>query len=191
MKLIQDRPGENHHTDDAAKIYFRNSPTDAPTQLRCFGMGYSLIAHSDAEYDLDLAPFELIGVGLFGEGRPCGGSTNTKWTGDSHTYGVYKHRSSLLIIESHGGGEQGYFDQHCRAIELFDHLCATLAPERIWDICYLIATTENRAYRKGRHEMATLFLEGRLKRKRRNNCYRLEILPKAQPAKEDALSLAQ
>jgi hypothetical protein len=177
MKFVQDRAGENYHTDDPARIYFRGSAAEPPKQLRCVGMGYALLAHSNEEFDVELAPFELIGVGRFGKGRPCDGLSGTKWTGDSHEYGVYKHGRSLLIIESHGGGEQGYFDRHSHAVELFEHLCTTLPPERIWDICYLIAKTENRAYRKGRHEMTMLFLQGRLKRRRRNHQYHLEILP--------------
>jgi hypothetical protein len=179
MNLIQDSPGENYHTDDAARIYFRRSTEQAPTHLRCVGMGFELSAHSDVEFNLELAPFELIGVGRFGEGRPCDGQSGTKWTGDSYKYGVYKHHRSLLIIQSHGGGEQGYLDRHSNAIELFDFICATLPPERIWDMCHLIAHTENRAYRKGLNEMATLFLEGRLRRKRRNHRYELEILPES------------
>src|SRR5216684_8020413 len=188
MKFIQDRSGENYHTDDAAKIYFRGHSREAPTHLRCVGMGYALSAHSDAEFNVELAPFELIGVGRFGEGRACEGLSGTKWTGDSHEYGVYKRGRSLLIIESHGGGEQGYFDPHTHAIDLFEHLCATLSHERIWDLCYLVATTQNQAYGKGRHEMTMLFLHGRLKRRRHNHQYRLEILPEARSLPENALS---
>ena len=177
MNFVQDRPGEYYHTDDLARIYFRGSGTEAPGRLRCAGMGYALSAHSDEEFDVELSPFELMGVGRFGEGRLCWEGSTTKWTGSSHTYGVYKYRKSLLIIESHGGGEQGYFDESSHAIELFEQLCSTLSAERIWDLCYLIATTENRAYRKGRYEMTKLFLQGRLKRRRRKNQYRLEITP--------------
>jgi hypothetical protein len=36
---------------------------------------------------------------------------------------------------------------------------------------------ENRANRKGRQEMTTLFLQGRLKRRRRNSQWSLEVLP--------------
>jgi hypothetical protein len=180
MKFVQDGSGQNYHTDDAARIYIRHSADKAPTHLRCVGMGFDLSAHSDAEVNLDLAPFELIGVGRFGDGRPCDGWSGTKWTGDSHKYGVYKNGRSLLIIESHGGGEQGYLDRHSHAIEVFDHMCATLPPERIWDLCHLIANTENRAYRKGRNEIKTLFLQGRLRRKRRNHQLRVKILPESQ-----------
>jgi hypothetical protein len=179
MRFVQDGSLENYHTDDAARIYIRGTADKAPTHLRCVGMGFDLSAHSDVEFNLELAPFELIGVGRFGEGRPCDGWSDTKWTGDSHKYGVYKHGRSLLIIESHGGGEQGYLDRHSHAIELFDLMCATQPPERIWDICHLIAHTENRAYRKGRNEMTTLFLQGRLRRKRRNHRHELEILPES------------
>jgi hypothetical protein len=183
MKFIQDSPELNYHTDDDAKIYFRGSKAQPPTHLHCVGMGYTLSANSHQEFDVDLAPFGLIGVGRFGEGRPCGGlNGSTKWTGSSHTYAIYKHRWDLLIIESHGGGEQGYIDRHSHAIELFDSLCANLPTERIWDICYLIANTENRAYRKGRQELTTLFLQGRLKRKRRNHQWFLNILPEAPSA---------
>src|SRR5215472_10511162 len=165
MKFIQDHAGYNHRTDDRAAINFRNSAECPPTHLHCAGMGYVLAADSDREFDVELAPFELIGVGTFGEGRPSAGSPTTKWTGSSHKYGVYRHDRSLLIIESHGGGERGYFDRHSHTLELFEQLCATLTPERLWDLCHLIASTENRAYRKGQNEMATLFLEGRLRRR--------------------------
>jgi hypothetical protein len=177
VRFVQDRPGENCHTDDAAKIYFRSSAERAPTHLRCVGMGFALCAHSDAEFNVELTPFELIGVGAFGAGRPSHVGSNTKWTGNSHKYGVYKNGNSLLMLESHGGGEQGYYDDSSHAIQLFDELCATLPRERIWDVCYLIAQTENRAYRKGRHEMAVLFLENRLKRRKHHGYYRLDILP--------------
>jgi hypothetical protein len=177
VRFVQDRSGENYHTDDAAEIYFRRTAEGAPTHLRCVGMGFALSAHSDAEFDVELAPLELIGVGRFGSGRPTGLGSSTKWTGDSHKYGVYKHRGALLILESHGGGEQGYYAGHSHAIELFEGICASFPPERIWDICYLIATTQNQAYRKGRHEMAVLFLQDRLKRRKRNGQHRLEILP--------------
>jgi hypothetical protein len=180
VKFIQEHPSWNYRTDDAAQIYFRSSEKGAPTHLRCVGMGFELSAHSGTEYSVELAPFECIGAGSFGEGRLCFQSGGTKWTGNSHKYGIYKHRGSLLILESHGGGEQGYLDRDSHAIELFDHLCATLPPERLWDICYLSAKTENRAHRKGREEMTMLFLQGRLKRRRRNNRYRVEILSEAQ-----------
>ena len=71
----------------------------------------------------------------------------------------------------------GHRARHSHALELFDLMCATLPPERIWDICYLIAHTQKQAYRKGRHELTALFLQGRLKRKRRNQKYCLQILP--------------
>jgi hypothetical protein len=187
MRFIQNAPGLNHHTDDDAEIDFRRSADQAPTHLRSVGMGFCLTADSRTEFDVELAPFVLIGVGTFGDGRPSGGSSGTKWTGSSHTYGIYKHRRSLLIIESHGGGEQGYIDRHSHAIELFDQLCATLPQERLWDICYLIANTENRAYRKGRQELSALFLQGRLKRRRRNSQWRLEVIPES-PAKQNVNS---
>lgn len=177
MKFIQDTPGYNHHTDDAADIYFRNTASKAPTYLQCVGMGYTLISDSAKTFEVELAPFELIGVGRFGAGRPCGWDSTTKWTGDSHKYGVYKHRRALLIVESHGGGEQGYYDKSSHAIELFDELCSSLPPERIWDICYQIATTENRAYLKGRQEVMSLFLQDRLKRRKRKHRVHVEILP--------------
>lgn len=177
MKFIQDTPGYNHHTDDAADIYFRNTANQAPTHLHCVGMGYALSSTSAQIFEVELAPFELIGVGQFGVGRPCGWDTATKWTGDSHKYGIYKHGRKLLILESHGGGEQGYYDNSSHAIELFDQLCSSLPSERIWDLCYQIATTENRAYLKGRQEVMTLFLQGRLRHRKRNHRVHVEILP--------------
>jgi hypothetical protein len=36
----------------------------------------------------ELAPFEFMGAGIFGEGRPSRELASTKWTGSSHKYGV-------------------------------------------------------------------------------------------------------
>ena len=177
MKLVQDDPDYNFHTEDDAAIYFRNSARQAPTHLCCSGIGFELSAHSYGEFRVELAPFEFIGAGLFGEVRPCAALDSTKWTGNSHKYGIYKHRNQLLIIESNGSGEYGYLERHSDNIQLFDSLCASLPRERLWDLCHLIAETQKHGYRKGRHEITTLFLQNRLKRRRRNNQYRLEILP--------------
>jgi hypothetical protein len=173
MKFVQDRPEENYHTDDDARIYFRDTTNGAPTHVRCHGIGYALASEGDIG-NVELAPFELIGVGRFGLAR---GSSTTKWTGDSHVYGVYQHNKSLLILESHGGGEQGYLDLHTHAMEMFETLCKTLAPERIWNLCYLIAMTENRARRAGRYEIELLFLQNRLKKAKRNHHTYVKILP--------------
>src|SRR5215469_16748955 len=176
MRMIQDDPDYNYHTDDPANIYFRNSAHQVPTHLSCSGMGFELSAHSFGEPEVELALFEFIGAGLFGDARPCAGLTATKWTGDSHKYGIYKHRNQLLIIESNGSGEYGYLERHSDNIQLFENLCTTLPKEQIWDICHLIAETQKQGYRKGRHEMATLFLQNRLKRRKRKNQYQLVIL---------------
>lgn len=177
MKFIQDNPDYNYHTDDAAKIYFRRSALQAPTHLLCTGIGYELSADSLGTFSMELAPFEFVGAGIFGAARPCDTLSSTKWTGDSHKYGVYKHSNYLLIMESNGSGEFGYLERHSDNVRLFEHLCATLRVEQIWDICHLIAETQKQAYRKGRHELETLFLQNRLKRRKRNSRYCLEIVP--------------
>src|SRR5579864_8336721 len=89
VKFIQECPHTNHRTDDDAQIYFRNSEERPPTHFRCVGIGYALLAHSDAEFNVELAPFEFMAAGTFGLGRPCFGSSQTKWTGRSHKYGIY------------------------------------------------------------------------------------------------------
>ncbi len=183
MRFVQDRPEENHHTDDAACIYFRRTSECAPTHLPCVGMGYTLAAHVHGVVNVELAPFELIGVGEFGAARSSSSGLSFKWTGSSHNYGVYRSKRQLLILESHGGGEQGYFDPSSHAIELFQQICATMPAKRIWDLCYLIANTQKQAYRLGQNEITSLFLHGRLRRRRRKGSYQMEVLPeKCQPA---------
>jgi hypothetical protein len=184
MKFVQEQPHRNYCTADPAKIYFRRSEHREPTHLQCSRIGYELSEHCEGMSTVELAPFEFVGAGVFGAARPCDPASSTKWTGASHKYGVYKNRNQILIIESNGRGEYGYLERYSGNVRLFEGLCALLPAEQVWDICRLIVETQKQAYRKGRSEMTTLFLQNRLKRRRRNNRPRLEILPEPVPKAE-------
>lgn len=184
MKFVQEQPQSNYCTDDPAKIYFRRTENHEPTHLQCSRIGYELSEHCEGMSTVELASFRFLGAGVFGVARPCDPKSSSKWTGASHKYGIYTNGDQILIIESNGGGEYGYLERYSGNTRLFEGLCALLSAEQMWDICHLIVETQKQGYRKGRSEMTTLFLQDRLKRRKRNKRYRLEILPEPVPKAE-------
>ena len=180
MQPIQEHEGHYWKTADAADLCFNEAGSVPPTHITCSRIGRVCLVLPATE-DVPVAELELIAVGRFGEGRPCDGlSSTTRWTGDSHRYGAYLwtqqfSRPKLVIIECHGGGMQGYvFESPLPSIM---ELMRTLPTEKVWDLCYSFAGTQNEAYKQGKNHITRLFLQDRLKRRRRNNAYYMEILP--------------
>lgn len=157
MKLIPNLLGDHlcgWNSDDAAGIYwYRTDRTPTPPE--------TLTAHVIGHYGLvtgprrtvQVADLEFLGAGLFGEPR----GSSIKWSGDSYRYGFYalSEEGSCMrhhvIIRLDGGGIYVYVDMgHTE----WRTLCATLPPERLWDLGQVIGHT----YEKGvEHERARLY----------------------------------
>jgi hypothetical protein len=95
MIPTQERPGQYWMSGDRAELWFSESGPEAPKTITC------LTPHG-GQAITKVDELELLGAGLFGEGRPClGGSA--KWTGDCYRYGVYlghKAYSGPSIVET-------------------------------------------------------------------------------------------
>jgi hypothetical protein len=80
MIPTQERPGQYWMSGDRAELWFSESGPEAPKTITC------LTPHG-GQAITKVDELELLGAGLFGEGRPClGGSA--KWTGDCYRYGA-------------------------------------------------------------------------------------------------------
>jgi len=68
----------------------------------------------------------------------------------------------------------GYIDNTVTVIETRTTI-ARQPPEMIWNLCHLILHTYDLAFRAGREQVERLFLEGRLKKRRRRGRVQVEV----------------
>lgn len=183
MKLIQDNPGHNWHTDDPAKLFFARTGelTEAPKTMNCFVMNDSLNSGESIEIEFDHLGF--VAQALFGDSRPSLASGNTKWTGSAYKYAIYRHTPAfgvypaIVIIETHGAGTQGYYIKTLTAVQTWAHLTHTLPAETLWNICHDLCRMYANARYVERKAVHAQFLEGRLKKVRRQHRIFVELLP--------------
>src|SRR5260370_27533837 len=111
-KVILQREGEglNWHTGDPAKLYLSNTGdfSEAPTELSAFIIGRGGVVRP-ATRVVKLEGLRLMGHGLFGESRPCGYGSSTRWTGDAYKFGIYEEPvKRSVIIRTDGSGTTAY-----------------------------------------------------------------------------------
>lgn len=135
-----------------------------------------------------------MAVGIFGAGRPSRTCRNVKWTGDAYEYGLYQYASgaarhpAIVVLRTDGGGTYAYIDDTLTAIETWTTIAAQ-PPEMIWNICHLIAHTYERAFCAGRAQIEQIFLEGRLKKRRRQGRLRVEVAARKEAQMRDSRGL--
>jgi hypothetical protein len=182
MKLTQDHAGENWHTEDPATLYIKHSGllSEPPLTLTCFVMNDSLNRGEFIEVMFE--HLEFLAAAMFGEGRlsPCGGTT--KWIGSAYKHAIYRYKrsvvssGSIVIIEAHGGGTQGYCINTLTAVETWTHLACALPSEMLWNICHDLCQMYANARYVERQKIHLQFLQGRLKKRRRNNRLHVELV---------------
>jgi len=130
----------------------------------------------------------------FGEGRPCWGfpNSNTKWTGSSHRYDIFTKERKLggayvAIRWRHGGGV-GWIvtDDNRKRCETSLPLIIAAVPDegQRWDACHYICDAvqdiASAEATRQRRELETAFLEGRMKKRKRNHKYSVEVTPRVE-----------
>jgi hypothetical protein len=185
MNPTQAHPGHYWHTDDRADLAFNEYGPDRPRTIRCYNMQDHL---NKGEFrDVPVASLEYLAAGIFGEARPSGLGSATRWTGSSHRYGIYRNSSGLyrtgaVILECHGGGMHGYAFDNLVAGETWDYIVAHFEPEMIWNLCNQLAHAYYAARDAERHTVCAAFLEGRLKSRRKGGRRWAQVLPPTLPA---------
>jgi hypothetical protein len=194
LRLIQNHPGHNWHTDDPAMLYMRNTGhlAEPPQTLNCFVLHDSL---NGGEFiEIELERLEFIASAMFGEARPSGGST--KWTGDAYRHAIYRYTrpyssyGAIVIIETHGGGTQGYYIRTLTAVETWSHLAATLTSELLWNVCHDMCRMYDNARYVERHRIYAQFLQGRLKKRRRGGRVSVQVLPETEQSGSKQLAIS-
>jgi len=177
MHPTQFRLGHYWKTNDPADLTFNEAGTKPPNAIRCFNM-QDFLNHGECR-DVLVETLEFLGSGTFGEARPSVAST--RWTGDSHRYGIYRNRAGVykngvIVVECHGGGMFGYAFDNLVAGETWEYVARNLSPETIWNLCYQIAGAYRTARDAEKRLLSLAFLEGRMKKRRKNNKVYVEIV---------------
>lgn len=179
MNPTQAHFGHYWHTDDPADLAFNESGSEQPQTVRCYNMQNHL---NKGEFrQVPVAPLQYLATGNFGEARLSGIGSTTRWTGDSHRYGIYRnptglYRDGIVILECHGGGMYGYAFDNLVAGETWEYIAAHFKPEMIWNLCNQIAHAYRTARDAVQHEIHQAFLEGRLKRRRKGGKQWVQIV---------------
>lgn len=187
MKPTQARPSSYWTSNDPADLWFDDAGREAPQTIRCYNM-HDHLNRGEAR-DVPVETLEFLAAGIFGEARPSDLGPTTRWTGDSHRYGIYRnptglYRNGIVVIECHGAGMSGYAFDSLVAGETWKHVANAFPPEMIWNICNLFVDAYRTARDAERHFMGRAFLEDRLKKRRRNHRVHVEILPPQIPASQ-------
>lgn len=93
MIPTQAHQGHYWNTNDAAGLPFNEAGPEQPKTVRCYNMKDHLNRGECRDVPVDT--LELLAPGIFGEGRPSGLGSTTRWTGDSHRHGVYRNPAGL------------------------------------------------------------------------------------------------
>jgi len=142
-------------------------------------------------FEVKTAEWTHVARATFGPARkgPNARPTEAGWTGDSYRYDIYRYTGeshfdtgAWALRYSHGGGN-GWLTHRPLAGETtpLEH-AARLAESQSWDVCHFlyksVNTTANEAARDQYRELAEAFVEGRLKKRRKDGRVRVEIQPK-------------
>jgi hypothetical protein len=145
-------------------------------------------------FEVKTSEWTHVARASFGPGRIAWRSADrkseTKWTGDSHRYDIYSQkkgshfgRAAWAIRFSHGGGTGWFvYEAHSETKSNPIEFAASLPEPQRWDFCnFLCESVERTACEAARDEFRKVgeaFIEGRLKKRRRNHTVRVEIVPK-------------
>jgi hypothetical protein len=178
MILRREAEGFNWHTEDRANLHLSNTGnfSEAPREISAFVIGRGGVVRP-ATTIVKLETLRFMGCGLFGENRPCGWSSDTRWTGDAYRFGIYEQsKTGVVIIRTDGCGTTAYAVDETDALDTWQKLIAALPPEVIWNLCMTLTET----YRKGRDDEREFvfqqFLDGKLRKRKRSGVVQVVVM---------------
>jgi hypothetical protein len=120
----------------------------------------------------------------FGKARSCGMFTDKLWTADSYRYDIFKHKDNCqYALRWHNGGGDGWLIAEDKASHNERNLLAMISemPDEAqrWDACHFlweaVGKTVALVARQVADGYSKAFLEKRLKKRKRNGEYVVEI----------------
>lgn len=174
-----------------------------PETIEAFLAGHVCLVKPQTE-TIKLDSLEFVRTVEFGEARPSGGGSSSKWTGDNYKFYVFichnEFKSdSLVLMQSSGGGYRWYVFESRDFRDMILRFCGHGPPSggvlagflngelpepRLWDLLYQLLGTYQEAakqgYLKAQQEIYAAFVEGRLKKKKQRgqNAFKVSIEPK-------------
>ncbi len=168
---------------------WRNDPAK-PADLKDVETGtffHPVYPNGRPTFELKTAEWKHVARATFGPGRPT--DSSAQWTGNSHRYDIYRYegkshfdKGAWALRFSHGGGN-GWLTHRPLKGETtpLEHAVILPEPQR-WDVCHFlyecVEKTASEAARDQYRRLAEAFVDGRLKKRRKDGRVRVEILPK-------------
>jgi hypothetical protein len=153
---------------------------ESPTVLNCTLIGHICLVTGKTK---DIPCNELTLLKVYNCGTRISTKNKVGWSSNVR-FIVYMHKSpfgreKIVIVKDCGGGPYFY------VVDQLDFHATWLALSQLtnvsdaigWDILSALTGTYDKGYEEGNKKMGTLFLENRLKRRKRKDAYHLEILP--------------
>ena len=173
MSPVQLQPGYYWRTNDAADLAFSYAGPDQPTHIECFNLHDTLNRGEITQ--VPVGELRLMRKAYFGK-RKVG------WTGDAYKFGVYQRtqqigRPEIAILVSHGGGMEAFLLSDLVAVPTWNHLSANLSEEYRWNLCSEVMQAHRAVKTEATRATMRLFLDGRLKKRRRHHRITVEVLP--------------
>lgn len=179
MKAITQGNGCYWRMDGPVPFWFNevDGRDPEPTTILCSVMHDTLSGGVITQRRVDLDAMTFLGAGLYSDERVAA----TGVTGQSHRFGVFEWRESrprgIVIIVCHGGGMRCYLIETPRRIESWQAVCKALTQDQLWDLCHSIVDAYEAGLAVGRNKAYRLFLDGRLKKRKRNGSVTVDVIP--------------
>jgi len=136
-------------------------------------------------FQIEVSPSEWMHVCpcRFGEARKS--NLGLKWSGDCYRYDIFTAKSELprIALRWENGGGSGWLIDQLDDNRSETHLLSMivgLKEDRRWDFCHKLWETQHRTACAAKYSEASrifgAFCEGKLKRRKRDGMYRMEIL---------------
>lgn len=162
-----------HEVDDGSKWLVR----EAPVSLPCTLIGHN--CHIKGK-TVDVPCAELTLLRAYDCGIRDAGS-HSRWSSNVR-YIVYEWKPtygwpSIVIVTDCGGGPCYWTVDQLDFYNTWVALAGVIDDATAWDLLSALTGTYDKGFGEGSKKMSTLFLQGRLKRRKRQGAHHLEILP--------------
>jgi hypothetical protein len=195
------RPEEGHWvSDDAMQLHFfaRKPPEAFPDQtagppavFKAERVGHDGCYDPCGPINVPVQNLQLLAAVNFGEARLCWAGSETRWSGDSFRFGIYRvlkddgtpEGRCILLVEVNGAGMFFYHWQQADSLRLWENLVATLPEPRLWDLIHGLVGTWRKGGNCERDRLHKLIVAGRIKRRkvRGKDAWTVEVSPPEEP----------
>lgn len=182
-------------SDDAMQFHFfaRKPPEVAeqtagpPVAFKAERVGHDGCYDGYVPLNVPVQNLQLLKVVNFGEARLCWAGSQTRWSGDSFRYGIYRVLKEggtpdgrcVLLVEVNGAGMFFYHWQQADSLRLWESLAAALPEPRLWDLIHGLVGTWRKGGNCERERLHQLIVAGRIKRRkvRGKDAWEVQVSP--------------